>query len=75
MNPTGRRQFLIAVGVLSVAPGPGFAQHSAATVARIGFLGVSTPAAWATRVDALRGGLRELGYVEGKNIVIEFRFA
>ena len=42
---------------------------------RIGFLGVSTPAAWATRVDAFRTGLRDLGYVEGKNIVIEFRFA
>src|SRR6476646_10379733 len=42
---------------------------------RIGFLGVSTPAAWTTRVDAFRAGLRDLGYVEGKNITIEFRFA
>ena len=61
--------------MLLVAPGPGIAQQPAATIPRIGFLGVSTPAAWATRVDAFRAGLRDLGYVEGKNIVIEFRFA
>ena len=41
----------------------------------MGFLGVSTPAAWASRVDAFRAGLRDLGYVEGKNIVVEYRFA
>jgi putative tryptophan/tyrosine transport system substrate-binding protein len=52
-----------------------FAEQSTATIARIGFLGVSTPAAWAPRVDAFRAGLRDLGYVEGKNVVIEFRFA
>jgi len=75
LSPTGRRQVLIAAGVLLVAPGPGIAQQPAATIPRIGFLGVSTPAAWATRVDALRAGLRDLGYVEGRNVVIEFRFA
>ena len=70
-----RRQVLIVAGALWAAPLPGLAQQPAATIPRIGFLGVSTPAAWASRIDAFRAGLRDLGYVEGKNIVIEFRFA
>ena len=75
MNQDRRRRFLITVGALLAAPLQGFAQQLATTIPRIGFLGVSTPAAWATRVEAFRAGLRDLGYVEGKNIAIEFRFA
>ena len=41
----------------------------------VGFLGFGTASASANRVAALREGLRELGYVEGKNITIEFRWA
>jgi putative tryptophan/tyrosine transport system substrate-binding protein len=44
-------------------------------IARIGFLGLGPAAAQSSRVKALRAGLRDLGYVEGKNIVIEFRWA
>lgn len=44
-------------------------------VARIGYLAVSTASAHAPRVAALRQGLRERGYVEGQNIVLEFRYA
>ena len=43
-------------------------------IPRIGFLGYS-PSAIAARIEAFRQGLRELGYVEGKNIVIEWRYA
>ncbi len=75
MGHVQRRRFLVTAGALLVAPLPGLAQQSATTIPRIGFLGVSTPAAWTTRVDAFRAGLRDLGYVEGKNIAIEFRFA
>ncbi len=75
MRKTRRRQFLIEAGALLAAPLPGFAQQPAATVPRIGFLGVATPAAWATRVDALQAGFRDLGYIDGKNLVIEYRFA
>ena len=44
-------------------------------VPRIGFLGASSPSAISARIDAFRQGLRELGYVEGKNILIEYRYA
>jgi putative ABC transport system substrate-binding protein len=44
-------------------------------VPRIGFIGGVSPSAVAERLDAFRQGLRELGYVEGKNIVIEYRYA
>ena len=45
------------------------------SVYRIGFLGPSSASTHANRVEALRAGLRELGYVEGKNIDIEYRWA
>jgi putative ABC transport system substrate-binding protein len=44
-------------------------------VPRIGFLVASSASANSARVEAFRQGLRELGYVEGKNIIIESRFA
>ena len=40
---------------------------------RIGYLGGTSPSVNAARTEAFRQGLRELGYVEGKNIVIEWR--
>jgi putative tryptophan/tyrosine transport system substrate-binding protein len=46
-----------------------------AKVARIGHLDLGPASARASRVEALRAGLRDLGYVQGKNVVIEFRWA
>lgn len=46
-----------------------------AKVSRIGFLGASTPANAEPFLKAFRAGLRELGYVEGRDIVIEARSA
>jgi putative ABC transport system substrate-binding protein len=43
-------------------------------VPRIGFL-TTSPSVFPGRIEAFRQGLRELGYVEGKNIVIEWRYA
>src|SRR6266481_5756860 len=44
-------------------------------VPRIGFLSTVSPSTISARLEAFRQGLRELGYVEGKNIFIEWRFA
>lgn len=74
MSAAARRRFLAGAAAL-VAVFPALGQNPAGAVARIGFLGVSTPEAWKPRVDAFRAGLRDLGYAEGKNVVIEFRFA
>src|SRR6266404_6188681 len=59
---------LLAVGVIADAQQP-------PKVPRIGFIVGTSPTANAARVEAFRQGLRELGYVEGKTIVIEWRYA
>jgi ABC-type uncharacterized transport system substrate-binding protein len=46
-----------------------------AKIPRIGFLSPTFPSTNPARSEAFRQGLRELGYVEGKNIVIEWRYA
>jgi putative tryptophan/tyrosine transport system substrate-binding protein len=50
------------------------AAQQSAKVPRIGFLCFGSAAVFASRVDALRAGLRDLGYVEGQNILIEYRW-
>ena len=42
---------------------------------RIGFLSVGAVSAMTTRVEAFRRGLREQGYVEGQNLIVEYRYA
>jgi putative ABC transport system substrate-binding protein len=49
--------------------------QQAKKVPQIGFLGAASPYAIEARIEAFRQGLRELGYVEGKNIIIEYRYA
>ena len=69
-----RRDFLTLVGGAAAWPLTAGAQQ-AAKVARIGYLGFGPASARTGWVEALRAGLRDLGYVEGRNIVIEFRWA
>ncbi len=71
-----RRKFIAALGAgCCVAPLASFAQQPPAKVSRIGFLGNSTAALEANLIGPFREGLRDLGYVEGRNILIEYRWA
>ena len=72
-----RRDCLLALGVAALAlPGGVAAQQSAPKLPRIGLLAGSSPQPRLPRsVEALLEGLRELGYVEGRSIQIEYRWA
>jgi putative ABC transport system substrate-binding protein len=67
-----RRKMLLALGTLATLPALAQQQNR---VWRIGFLGQPAAAGIADRIEALRAGLREFGYVEGKNLTIDFRWA
>jgi putative ABC transport system substrate-binding protein len=71
---TTRRQLLIAFGAGALAA-PFASRAQQQRVYRIGFLGNSTAALEANLVGPFREGLRDRGYVEGRNIVIEYRWA
>ena len=70
-----RRELIITLGAGALVPHVGIAQQPPAKVARIGLLGAEAASVSVAQVNALRTGLLELGYAEGKNIVIEFRWA
>ena len=67
---------LVAVLAVSLLAAPLAADaQQAGKVPRIGFLGVTSPSDRPPLLDAFRQGLRELGWVEGQNIVIDYRYA
>jgi len=70
-----KKLFRVVLTILFL--GPSFAAQAqlATKIPRIGYLNATFPSTSPARVEAFRQGLRELGYVEGKNIVIEFRHA
>ncbi len=70
-----RRKFIGLLGGTAIWPLVARAQQPAGKVARIGWLGVAPASDGARAVKAFEEGLRDLGYVEGKSLDIEFRFA
>jgi putative ABC transport system substrate-binding protein len=71
-----RRRLLVGLGAsVCASPRMALAQPAAAQIHRLGFLGSEFAAGYAGNIEALRDGLRRLGYIEGKNLIIEFRWA
>ena len=67
-----RRKVVLALGACALAPLASFAQQK---IYRVGFLGASTAESFAPRVAELSKALQELGYVEGKNVIYEYRWS
>jgi putative tryptophan/tyrosine transport system substrate-binding protein len=79
-NLKSKIQNLESAGVLAIAltfilGGPVATAQQPTKIPRIGYLGFGSPSTIPARIEAFRQGLRELGYVEGKNTVIEWRHA
>jgi putative ABC transport system substrate-binding protein len=67
-----RREFIAGLSSAAAWPVVAWAQQRTPV---IGFLGMAPASAYATRLDGLRLGLQEIGYVEGRNVVMAFRWA
>jgi putative tryptophan/tyrosine transport system substrate-binding protein len=65
----------VFIRLLSGAAAWPLAAHAQQPAKVVGVLNLGPASAWSSRVAALRAGLRDLGWVEGKNIVLEFRWA
>jgi hypothetical protein len=64
---------LLIGGLLRLLPVAG--SQSPPIIHRIGFLGAAAASGYASQIESLRQGLRDLGYVEGQNLQIEYRWA
>src|SRR4029453_13368458 len=65
----------LALGSILLALGLPAQAQQPRKISRIGYLSVGDSVSRGYRIEAFRQGLKELGYVEGKNIIIEYRFA
>jgi putative ABC transport system substrate-binding protein len=66
-----RREFIALVGSAAVGWPVAASAQQPAKIARIGYLSINL--AGSPLIEAFRQGLRDLGYVEGCNVVIEYR--
>jgi ABC-type uncharacterized transport system substrate-binding protein len=73
MNKRKLGSFAVCVMLLAFCASAEAQQEN--KIPRVGYLNAVSPSEVSDRIEALRRGLRELGYVEGKNIVIESRYA
>ena len=71
----GRRALLRGGGLVLLATPLHARAQPAKKGHRIGFLGGASASGYAALVDALRAGLQDHGYVEGRNVSIEYRWA
>jgi putative tryptophan/tyrosine transport system substrate-binding protein len=65
----------LALGSILLALGLPAQAQQPRKISRIGYLSGGDPVSRGYRIEAFRQGLKELGYTEGKNIIIEYRFA
>ena len=70
-----RLTFVVTITLIALAATFTADAQQPVKVPRIGYLNASSPSTNPARIQAFRQGLREHGYVEGKNIVIEYRYA
>lgn len=70
-----RRKFIVSFGVGALATSLASLAQQQSKVWRIGFLGTASASGYVREMDAIRAALRDLGYMEGRNIVIEYRWA
>ena len=67
--------FCLALGALLLTLCSAAEAQQPKKLARIGYLSNFDPASESTRAEAIRQGLRELGYIQGQNIAFEYRYA
>src|SRR5712691_12879094 len=70
-----RREFIVFLGGAVAALPPGGGAQQPGNVSTIGYLSDSSPANPSPHPEPFRQGLRDLGYIEGKNITMEYRYA